>query len=139
MRTWRARRKLYAQHLSRSSGKARSLFSGTYAILFDKFAGRYYTWSGIFEIDRWEFIRHRARVLGVPPDYGNASLLERALLDYQEPGALDVEPSIVNRRIYASHEEMLNERTAVGTWQLDEPYHDEEVLIFRAFRFRRPS
>ena len=59
-------------------------------------------WSGIFEIDRWEFIRHRARVLGVPPDYGNASLLERALLDYQEPGALDVEPSIVNRRIYQS-------------------------------------
>ena len=53
-------------------------------------------------------------------------------MDYQEPGALDVEPSIVNRRIYASQEEMLNERTAVGTWQLDEPYHDEEVLIFRA-------
>ena len=56
-------------------------------------------WSGTFEIDRWEFIRHRARVSGQPPDYGNADLLQRARAAYLEPGGIDIEPSIVNRRM----------------------------------------
>ena len=35
-------------------------------------------WSGTFEIDRWEFIRHRAQVTRIPPDYGNPDLLQVA-------------------------------------------------------------
>jgi hypothetical protein len=67
-----------------------------------------------------EFIRHRARVSGQPPDYGNADLLQRARAAYLEPGGIDIEPSIVNRRIYANHEDMLIQTTSVDSWQLDE-------------------
>ena len=62
-------------------------------------------------------------------------MLQVARAAYQELGALAVEPAISNRRIYASHEDMLSQRTVVGTWQRDEPYHEEEVLVFREFDF----
>ena len=70
-------------------------------------------WSGTFEIDRWEFIRHRVRVAGQLPDYGNPDLLQRARSAYMEPGGLDVESSIVNRRIYANHEDMLSQLSRI--------------------------
>ena len=90
-------------------------------------------WSKNYEVDRWEFVRHRARLENREPVYSNPDLLIDMRAIYHAAGALDIEPSFRNRARYSSYIEMQNLRRADGIWDFDEPFHNDEVDVFRMF------
>jgi hypothetical protein len=99
----------------------------------DKFFAGTIPWSGNYEVDRWEFVRHLARMENREPVFSNPDLLINMRATYGTPGAITLEPSFQARRTYSSHVEMQALRRADGIWDLDEPFHNDEVDTFRIF------
>jgi len=67
------------------------------------------------------------------PVFSNPDLLINMRAAYGTPGAITVEPSFQARRTYSSPIPMQTLRRSDGIWDLDEPFHNDEVDTFRIF------
>ena len=101
--------------------------------LHERFSARTIPWSGNYELDRWEFVRHQARMENREPVFSNPDLLQNMRAAYGTPGARAVEPSFQNRRTYSNFIDMQRLRRSDGIWDFDEPFRNEEVDVFRMF------